>query len=388
VSRRLELALLRPRARQICVEAIEHPPASLLEVRVHLDHLWDCIGNEFEQPHSDWRISRAGPRWLARRRPSTHAAREALDGDQLALAIRTSPEAITSQERKVVLGILSIREDEFAAVLERFPDHHVFNGRHRLYELTDVSAGNLRIRAVLFRASAQGTGPAQDAVRDLVEDLDPDLILLCGIGGGLPATDYTLGDVVLATSVADLRVKAVLQDGILEYATHGTPVHKSVSVYLAQWPAIRSRIATWSLPESIRAERPEMNLDSATLYGTPHWRAQVRRSLKAHFSPPARDRPIAITGAIASSDDLIKDADRAEATKAFVRDILAFEMEAAGAFEAADRRPRSYPVLVMRGISDIVGLKRDQAWTQYACHSAASLMHELVVSGEIGLLLP
>ncbi len=51
------------------------------------------------------------------------------------------------------------------------------------------------------------------------------------------------------------------------------------------------------------------------------------------------------------------------------RHLQAIEMEAAGVYRAA--RDRCL-MLAIRGLSDIVGLKRSDAWTKYACASAAA----------------
>ena len=55
-----------------------------------------------------------------------------------------------------------------------------------------------------------------------------------------------------------------------------------------------------------------------------------------------------------------------------IRHVLAVEMETAGAYRAAQGRESQYPVIPIRGISDIVGLERDDRWTAYACHTAAA----------------
>ena len=40
-------------------------------------------------------------------------------------------------------------------------------------------------------------------------------------------------------------------------------------------------------------------------------------------------------------------------------------------------------MLTIRGISDIVGLPRDERWTEYACHTAAAFAHALVKYGRV-----
>lgn len=54
---------------------------------------------------------------------------------------------------------------------------------------------------------------------------------------------------------------------------------------------------------------------------------------------------------------------------ATARNLLAIEMESGGVYRAVRER---CPMLTIRGISDIVGLKRADAWTKYACASAAA----------------
>jgi formylglycine-generating enzyme required for sulfatase activity len=51
------------------------------------------------------------------------------------------------------------------------------------------------------------------------------------------------------------------------------------------------------------------------------------------------------------------------------RNLLAVEMESGGVYRAARER---CPMLAIRGISDIVGLQRADAWTKFACSSAAA----------------
>jgi hypothetical protein len=47
-------------------------------------------------------------------------------------------------------------------------------------------------------------------------------------------------------------------------------------------------------------------------------------------------------------------------------------MELAGIYVAAWTRKRVYPILVSKGISDVVGFDRHPDWTKYACETAAS----------------
>jgi nucleoside phosphorylase len=77
---------------------------------------------------------------------------------------------------------------------------------HREYTLrfADAGRGDRYLVAVVGQIE-QGTGEAQDAARDLLDDLDPSLLLVVRIAGGLPSDDVTLGDVVLSITIRAAR---------------------------------------------------------------------------------------------------------------------------------------------------------------------------------------
>jgi nucleoside phosphorylase len=76
-----------------------------------------------------------------------------------------------------------------------------------------------------------------------------------------------------------------------------------------------------------------------------------------------------VAGPIASSDRLVKDPALLIPWLTTTRNLLAVEMESGGVYRAVRER---CPMLAIRGISDIVGLKRADAWTKFACASAAA----------------
>src|SRR4051794_23689421 len=100
---------------------------------------------------------------------------------------------------KVDFGIVAIRPDEFEAVLNRLPPVSEIQGRRR-YGLSHLQTEDgEEYVLVLARCREQGTGEAQNITNDLIEDFDPQWIILVGIAGGVPSDEYTLGDVVAAT---------------------------------------------------------------------------------------------------------------------------------------------------------------------------------------------
>jgi len=120
-----------------------------------------------------------------------------------------SPSGATDQPL-IDIGILTIRDDEFRAVLDAYPGGHgIHRGRHREYTMRTTDAGEgKRYRVAILRQIEQGNGEAQEAARDLIDDLQPSLLLVVGIAGGLPSDDISLGDVVLSTRVHDFSLEA------------------------------------------------------------------------------------------------------------------------------------------------------------------------------------
>ena len=266
------------------------------------------------------------------------------------------------------VGILTIREDEFRALLAAFPlDEGVYRGR-REYSLRLADAGGgARYRIALLRAIEQGNGEAQDAARDFIEDLGPALLLVVGIAGGLPSDDFTLGDVVLATRVNDYCVAAKKEGAEPSYNLGGGPIEKKIVAGISNLPARGKDLGEWTreLPQ-----RPVVRWDRrGALYGPEPWRRDLKGKLEGHFGDGRTRAPIFTAGVIASSDILVKDPKVLFPWIQTARHLLAVEMESAGVFRAARDR---CPMLAIRGISDIIGLKRDDAWTKFACSAAAA----------------
>jgi hypothetical protein len=106
------------------------------------------------------------------------------------------------------------------------------------------------------------------------------------------------------------------------------------------------------------------------LYGPPEWQSELRESRSTTMEKGSTPRAaVFVAGTLASSDRLVKDPDLVISWLATSRDLLAVEIESGGVYRASQER---CPMLTIRGISDIMGLKRAEAWTKYACASAAA----------------
>lgn len=277
---------------------------------------------------------------------------------------------------RVDFGIITIREDEFEAVLERFPEAGRVTGR-REYNLRRVEVAGGSYLVAVVCCVEQGNGMAQSAANDLLEELAAHWLLVVGIAGGVPSVEFGLGDVVVSTRIHDFSVEAVLQDGRTEYSLAGGPVDKRAAILAANFPAMKAQLGDWNTARSVAVERPAVSMEvlSSTKRrpGDESWREEVRAALHHHLG---RTGPSVRAGPIASSDRLIKDAERLKVWRTMARHVLAIEMESAGVYQAT--YGRQVPMLAVRGISDIVGLKRDPAWTRYACHTAAAFALALV----------
>lgn len=287
---------------------------------------------------------------------------------------------------QVDFAIITIRDDEFRAALQRFPPHDLVDGQRR-YSLSAVTLETGERRSVVVvRTSEQGEGEAQNTARDLIEDLDPEWLVLLGIAGGVPAREFTLGDVVLATRLHDFTIEARIQDQPPEYGITGGPMHKVTQDLLAVLGAhdVRGDFRGWNDEDRIGMIQPAVSLEDKNFYGDDRWIEKVKESVKFQFPHGNRTRrPLFTTGPTASSDRLIKDTQILQEWRRAARHIVNVEMELGGVYRAARRREREYPILAIRGLSDIVGFKRDDNWTEYACHSAASFAHALISSGAV-----
>ncbi|GGG87375.1 5'-methylthioadenosine/S-adenosylhomocysteine nucleosidase family protein [Edaphobacter dinghuensis] len=269
----------------------------------------------------------------------------------------------------VDVGILTIRDDEFRAVLNAFPrGHTIYRGRHREYTLRTADAGEgHQYTIAVLRQIEQGNGEAQEAARDLIDDLQPSLLLIVGIAGGLPSEDISLGDVVLSTRILDFSLEARKFQDETTYNVGGGPISKQIATGVANLSAREDELGEWwaDLPP-----RPPVSFAPGKLYGSRPWQKSVRESLRAHFEKGIPSRPPHfLAGAIAASDRLVKDPELLLPWITSARGIIAVEMESAGVHRATRDKT---PMLSIRALSDIVGLKRQDAWTKYACASAAA----------------
>jgi hypothetical protein len=138
------------------------------------------------------------------------------------------------------IGIITVREDEFDAVLNHFPERRHASSKTRLYEWARIKDKKGReLGVAIARQPEQGPGSTHAVARDMIGDLEPKWILLVGIAGGFPDSDYTLGDVLVSSRVHDFQVGAAIEDGPPEFQEQGGDVAVDVEKLLTHLPAMK-----------------------------------------------------------------------------------------------------------------------------------------------------
>lgn len=285
-------------------------------------------------------------------------------------------------------AILTTREDEYRAVASRFENRQIVVRGQNAYEYCALGSGQTPVGLLLARCVEQGPAAAQAITNRLLHDCAPEWLLLVGIAGALPSDEICLGDVILALRLADYSISAAIDNDVREADLRGGPMHRDVENLLSL-VATLDHALPWSSTEAVGMERPietEAAIgDSTRYYGNEQWQAQVRRSLIAGFgSRSRRATPISTARVMASGPTLVKDAALAHEWRRVSRSTSAVEMELAGVYEAVRSQRSSTRLVAIRGISDIVGYRRDSIWTQYACQTAASYAVTLIRSGLLG----
>jgi nucleoside phosphorylase len=284
-------------------------------------------------------------------------------------------------------GIIAVKVEEYAAIAEKCRLKDKAIGRRR-YGIGWIQTTKNRGYAVAcVRCVDQGQAAAQDVAEDMIDDLAPRWILVVGICGGLPSTEFSLGDVIVASRVHDFSVNATTYKEKPTFDTRGRDVPGRARDVVAQLPDIFRTLRGWNRQRSLGVPIPRVkvpvDLADERLYGPAPWKTKVLDSLKWRFKDAPRSGPVAYTGPIASSNTLVKNPDLVTRLLPTMRAIVAFEMEMAGVMRAASRHNSDYPVLGLRGVSDIIGFRRHQSWTAYACHSVAAFTVGLIRSGEL-----
>ncbi len=274
---------------------------------------------------------------------------------------------MSDTEPRVDVAILTFREDELAAVLERFPSERIVDGR-RMYNISRVplEGGDSYSVAITQCVETTGSSYAAEAVRNILEDVAPSLMLMVGTAMAMPSNEVTLGDVAVATRIGNVTVGLFAQVG-----EHHQSVHKDVIKWASNFQARAA--AGWSSPKSTGAAPTVPD----RFAGYSLMQDQVASSLKQHFhvSQAGESRiklrpPRVVAGLFVSANGTLDNSKLHDLWVGGGRNILAIETSTADAYAAA--RAGKLPLMSIRGISEVAGLERDPDWVAYAGKMAAS----------------
>ena len=308
--------------------------------------------------------------------------------------MRPKPIHISEIMGRVHAAIITIRHDEYDAVESRLEDPISVDGGNNNYEVATLQPDHGGpISVALTRCVHQGNLSAQAVANNIIQDLDPAWLLLVGIAGGVPDNDFSLGDVILASALHDFSFGAAAQDGRRTYQIGGGPMHAEVERFLQTKIGGRNRDRLIDLA-GFRTRDEFLNHPAvflpgkdlpASLYGEPDFQAKSFDTISRRFAGGTRSGGVRVwSGPCANGDLLVKDTALLATWQQSARQIVEVETELAGVYEAARKAGRqNYPVFAIRGLSDIVGLKRNPDWTQYACDSAAAFACAILRSGFI-----
>ncbi len=281
------------------------------------------------------------------------------------LETKAWPNDVSAYRGRVDTVIVSIKPNEFGAVLKRVDVRTTVVGKRHwnmCRVFSDKAQRSFLIATV--KTTGQGNEESYAITRDAIDDFEPKSVLVVGIGGAVPG-DLTLGDVVFGNYVHDLTVLEVKADKSHAFSGRGEQLSAHVQALLANLAvALPPSLNDLQLPK-----RLPMVDHGAVIAGEA---AKVRERLMKRFGDPpnAPSLPYFTDGEIASSNILVKDVELIELWKRTGKQILAVDMESAGACKAA--RAGKCVVIPIRAMSDVIGLARDDEWTDYACEVAAA----------------
>ncbi|KAF5264211.1 hypothetical protein FOXYS1_5008 [Fusarium oxysporum] len=220
-----------------------------------------------------------------------------------------------------------------------------------------------------------GTATAAVTANDMKRTYKPQVLLLVGIGGGVPSSkhDIRLGDVVVGQHIVqydlgsetgesfkikDQRLPGPprsLMSAINSLLSNPHPKDNSLSPYLAAISALEG-MARYSYQGQDR----DVLFQSCSAC-----RSTTRRCDHVRQRDLRKDGEVMIHyGKIASGNRLVKNAVFRDQIAA-QHDVMCFEMEAAGV-------ANSIPCLVIRGISDYCDENKNDEWQEYAAATAAA----------------
>jgi len=274
-------------------------------------------------------------------------------------------------DASVDIGVLTAKPEEWEPLVRLLIDGLPTSSGTVIAEVPNKFGGSL----VVAVPPPTGAGSeAESAAHDLIQNHQPQWIGAVGMCGAVPDADWTLGDVVLATSVYDFRNYKTYPQGERRYSNSGGPMADPIKRLGDNLGGVlKSSMAGWNAKHGL-AKHPPVSFAKRKFIPPPEWQEKTRKALKSHFGANGQwDGPKLLKGPFFCDSGMHRDPEYIRGWLRSAADMVGIEMELGGILKAS--RPKGcaeYPVLCLKAISDIVGYERDPDWIRFACQSAAS----------------
>ncbi len=218
-----------------------------------------------------------------------------------------------SVKGEVDVAILTIKYEETSAALKGLTRRRRVEGRGAHYSLGRVwTLANEELRVAIGTTSGQGQGPAQTLASSMINDLEPRWLIVVGIGGAYPATEFSLGDVAVSERIHDFSLAAEKPDGVREFEDRGRDLAPAAKTLVTDVIHFGERLGDWSTEAAIGLAKPKVKIPNAKtsdkLEGDKSWRKSIVEGLKANFPAKIPLRaPLAVSATIISSNTLVRD---------------------------------------------------------------------------------
>jgi len=278
------------------------------------------------------------------------------------------------------LAIITALPKEFAAVQRLLSHHEEASIDDISYTYGKIAGKNGSHSVVLACQTQYGNNTAAiTATKAILRHPSIRDIIVVGIGGGVPrpkeADKHTrLGDIVVSSAA-----------GVVQFDFGAITPQRFKFRGISPKPSPKLLQEVNSLQSKLITDRNSWNSYLSAFLK----KAAIKRPKnepKHSFKHPAdrkrdKDIPKILYGRIGASNAVIKDAKKRDSV-AGLFDLLAFEMEGSGIADATWSEGVGY--LIIRGIVDYSDATKNDAWHDYAAHSAAAYLGLLLNGCNIG----
>ena len=208
------------------------------------------------------------------------------------------------------------------------------------------------VQILLYSSSVMGRVPAAIHTMQALEREKPDMLIVTGIAGGFKESGCQLGDLLVASLVADLATRKIKEN--------------------AEQVNSEFRPDAFAIDDRMKHFVESGEFDRGT------WEQYV---IKAAEWPEGR-RPTIHIAPLASLDEVVASGQWINSLLAAWPKLLGVEMEAGGVCAAA--KEFKIEAAVIRGVSDLADpTKSDSEWRRRAMKTAACLIEHFIDSGVI-----